>query len=209
MNKKAELLNKVRAVLGISVELEKMELENGTVLESESFESGAEIFIVVDEDKVATPVGEYETKDGKVIVVAEEGVIAEIKDASEEEEAPAEDAPVAEEMAEDEEVTDVKEEEEVPADDEIKNVINAIAEELAMLKAEIEKLKGGGSEDLSTEEVVTEDLSAQVEVELSTPSAEPISHTPDNTVNKKEQHLHAKKASKNSTLNRIFNTLNK
>ena len=208
MNKKAELLNKVRAVLGISVELEKMELENGAVLESESFESGAEIFIVVDEDKVATPVGEYETKDGKVIVVAEEGVIAEIKDVSEEEEAPVEEAPVAEEMAEDEEVTDVKEEE-VPADDEIKNVINAIAEELAMLKAEIEKLKGGGSEDLSTEEVVTEDLSTQVEVELSTPSAEPISHTPDNTVNKKEQHLHAKKASKNSTLNRVFNNLNK
>ena len=209
MNKKAELLNKVRAVLGISVELEKMELENGTVLESESFESGAEIFIVVDEDKVATPVGEYETKDGKVIVVAEEGVIAEVKDVSEEEEAPAEEAPVAEEMAEDEEVTDVKEEEEVPADDEIKNVINAIAEELAMLKAEIEKLKGGGSEDLSTEEVVTEDLSAQVEVELSTPSAEPISHTPDNTVNKREQHLHAQKVNTNSTLNRIFNTLNK
>lgn len=208
MNKKAELLNKVRAVLGISVELEKMELENGTVLESESFESGAEIFIVVDEDKVATPVGEYETKDGKVIVVAEEGVIAEIKDVSEEEEAPAEEAPVAEEMAEDEEVADVKEEE-VPADDEIKNVINAIAEELAMLKAEIEKLKGGGSEDLSTEEVVTEDLSAQVEVELSTPSAEPISHTPDNTVNKREQHLHAQKVNTNSTLNRIFNTLNK
>ena len=208
MNKKAELLNKVRAVLGISVELEKMELENGTVLESESFESGAEIFIVVDEDKVATPVGEYETKDGKVIVVAEEGVIAEVKDVSEEEEAPAEEAPVTEEMAEDEEVTDVKEEE-VPADDEIKNVINAIAEELAMLKAEIEKLKGGGSEDLSTEEVVTEDLSAQVEVELSTPSAEPISHTPDNTVNKKEQHLHANKNSKNSTLNRVFNKLNK
>jgi len=208
MNKKAELLNKVRAVLGISVELEKMELENGAVLESESFESGAEIFIVVDEDKVATPVGEYETKDGKVIVVAEEGVIAEVKDVSEEEEAPVEEAPVAEEMAEDEEVTDVKEEE-VPADDEIKNVINAIAEELAMLKAEIEKLKGGGSEDLSTEEVVTEDLSAQVEVELSTPSAEPISHTPDNTVNKREQHLHAQKVNTNSTLNRIFNTLNK
>ena len=208
MNKKAELLNKVRAVLGISVELEKMELENGAVLESESFESGAEIFIVVDEDKVATPVGEYETKDGKVIVVAEEGVIAEIKDASEEEEAPVEEAPVAEEMAEDEEVADVKEEE-VPADDEIKNVINAIAEEVAMLKAEIEKLKGGGSEDLSTEEVVTEDLSAQVEVELSTPSAEPISHTPDNTVNKREQHLHAQKVNTNSTLNRIFNTLNK
>ena len=209
MSKTKNILNEVRTLLGIKVELEKMELENGAVLESDSFESGAEVFIIVDEDKVALPVGEYETKDGKVIVVSEEGVIAEIKDSSEEEEAPAEEAPVEEDMAEDEEVADVKEEEEVPADDDIKNVINAIAEELAMLKAEIEKLKGGGSEDLSTEEVVTEDLSAQVEVELSTPSAEPISHTPDNTVNKKEQHFHAKKASKNSTLNRVFNKLNK
>ena len=209
MNKKAELLNKVRAVLGISVELEKMELENGAVLESESFESGAEIFIVVDEDKVATPVGEYETKDGKVIVVAEEGVIAEVKDVSEEEEAPAEEAPVAEEMAEDEEVTDVKEEE-VPADDEIKNVINAIAEELAMLKAEIEKLKGGGeAEDLSTEEVVTEELSSDVEVELSTEATETISHTPDNVSEKKQQFFNANKNSKSSTLNRVFNKLNK
>jgi hypothetical protein len=77
---------------------------------------------------------------------------------------------------------------------------------MGMLKAEIEKLKGGEAEDLSTEEVVTEELSSDVEVELST---EAISHTPDNTVNKKEQHLHAKKASKNSTLNRVFNNLNK
>ena len=209
MSKTKNILNEVRTLLGIKVELEKMELENGAVLESDSFESGAEVFIVVDEDKAALPVGEYETKDGKVIVVSEEGVIAEIKDSSEEEEAPAEEAPVEEDMAEDEEVADVKEEEEVPADDDIKNVINAIVEEMGMLKAEIEKLKGGGSEDLSTKEVVTEDLSAQVEVELSTPSAEPISHTPDNTVNKREQHLHAQKVNTNSTLNRIFNTLNK
>ena len=35
---------------------------------------------------VAAPVGEYELQDGRVIVVAEEGVVAEIKDASMEEE---------------------------------------------------------------------------------------------------------------------------
>ena len=208
MSKTKNILNEVRTLLGIKVELEKMELENGAVLESDSFESGAEVFIVVDEDRVATPVGEYETKDGKIIVVSEEGVIAEIKDASEEEEAPAEEAPVAEEMAEDEEVTDVKEEE-VPADDEIKNVINAIAEELAMLKAEIEKLKGGEAEDLSTEEVVTEELSSDVEVELSNEATETISHTPDNVSEKKQQFFNANKNSKSSTLNRVFNKLNK
>ena len=191
MSTTKNILNEVRTLLGISVELEKMELENGAVLESDSFESGAEVFIVVDEDRVATPVGEYETKDGKIIVVSEEGVIAEIKDASEEEEAP-----------------DVKEEE-VPADDDIKNVINAIAEELAMLKAEIEKLKGGEAEDLSTEEVVTEELSSDVEVELSTEATETISHTPDNVSEKKQQFFNANKNSKSSTLNRVFNKLNK
>ena len=209
MSKTKNILNEVRTLLGISVELEKMELENGAVLESDSFESGAEVFILVDEDRVATPVGEYETKEGKVIVVSEEGVIAEIKDASEEEEAPAkEEAPKEEEVLAEEEVADVKEEE-VPAEDDIKNVINAIVEEIGRLSEEIEKLKGGGSEDLSTEEVVTEDLSAVVEVELSEPTVESISHTPENTVNKKDQHLHAKKANKNSTLNRVFNKLNK
>ena len=209
MSKTKNILNEVRTLLGIKVELEKMELENGTVLESDSFESGAEVFIIVDEDKVALPVGEYETKDGKIIVVSEEGVIAEIKDSSEEEEAPAEEAPVEEDMAEDEEVADVKEEEEVPADDDIKNVINAIVEEVAMLKAEIEKLKGGEAEDLSTEEVVTEELSSDVEVELSTEATETISHTPDNVSEKKQQFFNANKNSKSSTLNRVFNKLNK
>lgn len=42
---------------------------------------------------VAAPVGEYELQDGRVIVVAEEGVVAEIKDASMEEEELATDEP--------------------------------------------------------------------------------------------------------------------
>ena len=209
MSKTKNILNEVRTLLGISVELEKMELENGTVLESDSFESGAEVFIKVDEDLIALPVGEYETKDGKVVVVSEEGVIAEIKDASEEEEAPAkEEAPEEEEALAEEEVADVKEEE-VPAEDDIKNVINAIVEEMSVLKAEIEKLKGGEAEDLSTEEVVTEELSAVVEVELSEPTAETISHTPDNVSEKKQQFFNANKGGKRSILNNVFNNLNK
>jgi hypothetical protein len=209
MSKTKNILNEVRTLLGISVELEKMELENGAVLESDSFESGAEVFIKVDEDLVALPVGEYETKDGKVVVVSEEGVIAEIKDASEEEEAPAkEEAPEEEEALAEEEVADIKEEE-VPAEDDIKNVINAIVEEMSVLKAEIEKLKGGEAEDLSTEEVVTEELSAVVEVELSEPTAETISHTPDNVSEKKQQFFNANKGGKRSILNNVFNNLNK
>ena len=80
MNTK-DTLNKVRAVLGIEVKLEQMKLENGAILEAEKFEAGAEIFVVADEERVAMPVGEYETEDGMMIIVSEEGIIAEIKEA--------------------------------------------------------------------------------------------------------------------------------
>jgi len=37
-----------------------------------------------DDEKVAAPVGEHELEDGKILVIEEEGVIKEIKDAAEE-----------------------------------------------------------------------------------------------------------------------------
>jgi len=82
------------------VTLAQETLENGTILEAEAFEAGAEVFIVNEEDRIAVPVGEYELADGRILVVAEEGIIAEVRAA---EEAPAEEAPeevVEEEMSE-------------------------------------------------------------------------------------------------------------
>lgn len=77
------------AVETSEVELAQAKLDNGTVLEAESFEAGQPIFIVSEEDRIAVPVGEYQMEDGRILVVAEEGVIGEIKEAAvEEEEAP-------------------------------------------------------------------------------------------------------------------------
>ena len=77
------------AVETSGVELAQAKLDNGTVLEAESFEAGQPIFIVSEEDRIAVPVGEYQMEDGRILVVAEEGVIGEIKEAAvEEEEAP-------------------------------------------------------------------------------------------------------------------------
>ena len=90
MNAERTLLNKARVLLGIEVKLEQMTLDNGAVLEAEVFEVGAEIFVVADEERVAVPVGEYEVEGGMIIVVSEEGIIGEIKEAGAEEEAPAE-----------------------------------------------------------------------------------------------------------------------
>ena len=55
------VLNKVRELLGMQIELEQRKLEDGvTIVEADSFEAEAEIFIVTeDEQKIALPVGEY------------------------------------------------------------------------------------------------------------------------------------------------------
>ena len=191
MNAEKTLLNKARTLLGIQVKLEQMTLDNGAVLEAEVFEAGAEVFVVADEERVAVPVGEYEAE-GKTIVVSEEGVIGEIKEASAEEEAPAEEAPVAEEELATEEATP-------------KKIVKSISEE--MFFSEIEKLRTEINElKLSKTEVVAEEVVVEEKVELS--EVEGITHTPENSSDKKEVNLYGQKR-KNNTINRIFNTINK
>tara|TARA_R110002050_G_scaffold209152_1_gene345244 strand:+ start:556 stop:1134 length:579 start_codon:yes stop_codon:yes gene_type:complete len=192
MNAEKTLLNKARTLLGIQVKLEQMTLDNGAVLEAEVFEAGAEIFVVADDERVAVPVGEYEAE-GKTIVVSEEGVIGEIKEASAEEEAPAEEAPVAEEELATEEATP-------------KKIVKSISEE--MFFSEIEKLRTEINElKLSKTEVVAEEVVVEEKVELS--EVEGITHTPENSSDNKELNLYSQRGNKNTTINRIFNAINK
>jgi len=188
-----QTLNKVRTLLGIEVKLEQMKLDNGAVLEAEVFEVGAEIFVVADEERVAVPVGEYQTEDGKIIVVAEEGIIAEMKDAESEEEA------VEEEVAVEEE--EVVEEELATETATPKKIVKSISEETFF--SEIEKLRNE----------INELKQANVEVELSAEKlelseVEGISHNPEALSETKELNLYSQKG-KNTTQSRIFNKLNK
>lgn len=87
--KALEMLNKVKELVGVELETEKVTLaqatlKNGTVLESESFEKGSEVFIVTEDERVALPVGSYELEDGEMILVKEEGIIEAIGKAEEE-----------------------------------------------------------------------------------------------------------------------------
>ena len=189
-----QTLNKVRILLGIEVKLEQMKLDNGAILEAEAFEAGEEIFVVADEERVAVPVGEYEA-DGKIIVIEEEGIIAEIKEAGAEEEAPEEE--VVEEEVEEEELST---ETASP-----KKIVKSITEE--MFFSEIEKLRNEINE-LKLAKVEVKEVE-EVSVELSAePEVEGISHNPENLTEKKELNLYSQKG-KNNTINRIFNTLNK
>ena len=66
----------------VEVAMATMMLKDGvTVLEAESFEAGQPVFIVAENgDKVPAPIGEHELEDGRVLVITEEGMIAEIKE---------------------------------------------------------------------------------------------------------------------------------
>ena len=82
--KSTEMLNKIKTLLNIEVKLEEQKLENGTVVEAESFEKGKEIFIKSDDERVALPVGEYILESGQLLIVESEGLIADVREVSDE-----------------------------------------------------------------------------------------------------------------------------
>lgn len=170
--KATEILSKIKTYLGEDtadivenieqsqvVELAQAKLENGTVLEAEAFESGKEIFILTDDEKVAVPVGEYTMEDGQILVVSEEGIIGEIKSESQEEE---EEVEASEEVSEDTELEEVEAE-------------YATKEELAEVRSLVEEIK----QMIEKKEEMSE-VEEQVKEELSeTPATEAITHNPE------------------------------
>lgn len=168
----------------MEVKLAQMALENGTIIEAEVFEAGASVFIVNEEDRIALPVGEYKLEDGMILIVAEEGIIAEIKEME---------APVAEEVAPAE--VEVEVEQEMAEVKEPKRVIESVTKE--MFFAEIESLR----------KEIEELKLAKVEVKEVELSAEPLTHNPDATT-KRELNLFAQNRQKttfDSVLNKITN----
>lgn len=196
--KSQETLGKIMELLNLQdeVKLESMKLENGTTIEAEAFEANQEVFIVTEDEKIALPVGEYEMEDGRILVVAEEGVIAEMRDAGEE--AP-EEAP-AEEPAQEEATEEVEANEEEEMSYATKEELSAAVEEM---KAMIEEIKAMMS---PKEEEMAEEVKEEEEVEMSAdePAAKPIKHSPDT----KPADMHKfSKGAKKDTLSRIFDKL--
>tara|TARA_R110000772_G_scaffold92265_1_gene189000 strand:+ start:502 stop:1083 length:582 start_codon:yes stop_codon:yes gene_type:complete len=186
-------INKIKTLLGLEIKLEQMKLENGTVLEAEAFEAGAEIFIVNEEDRIAVPMGEYMLEDGKVLIVAEDGIIGEIKEGGE---APTEEAaPEAEVEVEAE-----------AAPTSPKKVVESISKE--MFFAEIDKLRNEIAELKAAKIEVKEELSADVKVELSAEETKPLKHNPEGNVEKKELLKFGSKApqtTKDVVFGKLFN----
>ena len=193
ISKIANLLNVELAEETQKVALEAMKLENGTVLEAEKFEAGESVFIATEDDNVALPIGEYELEDGRVLIIAEEGVIAELREAGEEE-APAQE----EEMAEEEEKQEMEyatKEELGAAMDELKGMIEEVK---SMMNPKEE-------EEMSADEQVSEEATEQVEMSAQEPAAKPIKANPEESV-QKDMMKFANNGRK-STLDRVLNKI--
>jgi hypothetical protein len=184
-----EMLNEIKTLLNIEVKLEEMKLENGTVISAEAFEKGKEVFIVTDDEKIAMPVGEYILEDGRLVVVEEEGIIADVREVSDE-------VPVKEEVEETEDL-----------EEEVKEEMSyATKEELAEVKTMVEEIKAMLEPKEEMSEEVKEEVVEEVKEELS--AVKPIKHNPEANTPQKKQVQFAK-GQFNTTLDRVLSKLNK
>lgn len=131
------------------VELASMALIDGTKVEAEVFEAGANVFLIGgDGEQIAAPVGEHKLDNGQILVIEEEGIIKELK---------AEEAPIEVEAAE-------EEEKEMTMKD-ITEMIAALREEVEMMKQEM-----GEKQEMA--------LEAPKEVEVTLAAQKPIVAAP-------------------------------
>ena len=200
--KSNNVIEKIKDVLNLNeeVKLEQTKLENGTVIEAESFEEGKEVFIVSDEEKIAMPVGEYILEDTRLLVVEEEGVIADVREVSDE--VPAKETEEGEEV----------EEELAEEDDLIRNMMgriqnleDAIADikSKESLKEELSAIEAGNK--LTVE--LSQEIPVEVQAELNEPSAEPIVSNPEAFKTLSKFKIGSNR--KANTMDRVLSNLNK
>jgi len=151
----------------VKVEMATMKLAGGVVVEAESFEAGENVFLVgEDEEKVAAPVGEHELEDGRILVIVEEGVISEIREAGE----------VVEEVVEEEATEEAMEEQEMAyvTKEEFGAAIDEIKEMIAAMMPQEEEM---ASEEVKEEEKV--EMSADEVPAAKKVAAAPVEKAPE------------------------------
>jgi len=159
------VLNQVKTLLSIKVELAQQTLMDGvTTIEAEEFAPDFSVGIVTPEGAIPMPVGEYVLANGDVLVVEVEGIIKSIAPEAEEVEAPEAEAP------------SMEAEKPVMAEATAKKVVETVSKETFF--AEVEKFA-----------TINDALKAEIEalkVELASnaPAALPITHNPENVIEK-------------------------
>lgn len=196
MNKEVkQAINTIKTFLGMEVKLEGMKLADGqTTIQADLFEKGQAVMIVVpDAEPIPLEVGEYELEDGRILVVQEVGVIAEIKEKAMEEEPQEEEMPVEADTTPD-----------VTPTQTAKKIVKSTIEEqhfakVEELEAKIVELEAKIVELSKVEEVVDETI------ELET--VKPITFNPENETTFENIDLAPKKAkaTRDKILEEIYN----
>lgn len=162
------------------VELASMSLADGTMVEADVFEAGANVFLVGgDGEKIAAPVGEHSLEDGRVLVIEEEGIIREIKEAAQEEAIEVE-VEAAEEVAPEMTIADLV------------GLVEGLREEVEMMKQKMAEMP-----------VVDEDIEGEVEVAMA--AQKPIVAAPVEKKHELKFHIGAERVS--NTKDRVFSKL--
>ena len=192
-----EMLHKVKTLLGVDtdnievnleeVALEQLSLENGTILEADSFSSGEEVFIVTDDEKVALPVGEYELSDNRILIVKTEGMIDDIKNSEE---------VVAEVEAAEHEDKKEEAKEHYATKEEMTALAEAVEEVKNQLREVVEKMM----EDKEKKEEMAKQET------LSKPAVDGIKHTPEVEDTKLGARF-AVNSNQNTTYNRVLQAI--
>ena len=187
------MLSKIKALLNANVKLAQMTLDNGTIIEAESFEAGQSVFIVTDDERVALPIGEYKLENGQSLIVEEEGIIASITEA----EAPAEEVVVE---AEDEIIeTEVPEEVASEVEAIVEAVVEVIAPAIEEVKEELKKLKKKFEESYEKKEEKEEKKEEM---------SKRFKHSPERKSSKKQEIKFSTNRNE-TTLDRVLRQINK
>ncbi len=178
-----------------NIQLAQLKLENGTVLEADTFEQNMEVFILSDDERISLPVGEYQLEDGRTLKVEEEGVISEIG---------------MNEHYEDKEKEEKKEEEEDKDKDKEKMEYvtkEEFKKEMDDLRKYMEDMMKHKDEEKEKEkEEMASQVATEIAVEMSKqPAAKAIKHSPENKEDKKK-FVFAEQRTQ-TTLDRIMNKL--
>ena len=196
--KAQEIIDSIKAIVGVklsetvSIKLEEITLENGTVLVADKFESGEAVFIKTEDENVALPVGDYDLPEEKKLIVKEEGLIDSISGEE------------VEEVEVSEEVEAQETTEKVKSKTESIQTVYATKEEVSEVRSMIEEIKTllEKSKELNDKSVV------EKEVELSSETiVEPIVHNPEKE--EKKTNINFTANNSNSMLDDIFAGLNK
>ena len=206
--KSNNVIEKIKDVLNLNeeVKLEQTKLENGTIIEADSFEEGNEVFIVSEDQLVAMPVGEYILEDTRLLVVEEEGLIADVREVSDE--VPSKETEEGEEELKEED-DDYAEEADVAdwkgMEIRIKNLEDAIADIKSEegLKEELSAIEKGNN--LTVE--LSQEIPVEVQAELNEPSADPIVSNPNSFKTLSKFKIGANR--KANTMDRVLANFNK